>query len=197
MPNVIRRPRSRQPEPRHNRACDPGTHLTDEERRRIYRLSQHPGCSQRVIASTLRLPRTTVQSAIYAVSGRCKKQRNRTGTLVPLSPDSASGAISSRSAVCTLFPSHMGSQIQTVVQQPSLRHPTNVTSLIPPITMSMLDDHRGRPSQPAVAAYHWGIHQLNRASTGFGEHEGASRTSLSPQPPKLTPMEPRAMYESL
>ncbi|PVH90297.1 hypothetical protein DM02DRAFT_682316 [Periconia macrospinosa] len=48
---------------------------TYEERRHIFRLSQDQGCSQSVIATNLQLPRTTVQSAIHAMSRTRRSNR--------------------------------------------------------------------------------------------------------------------------
>ncbi|PVH90200.1 hypothetical protein DM02DRAFT_678756 [Periconia macrospinosa] len=164
MPNNIRRPRSRQPERRHNRACAPGTHLTDEERRRIYRLSQHQGWSHRVIATTLQLPRTTVQSAIYAMSGKCRKEQNLTRVLITPVPDSAPAAPSSRGAAHMLPISNEGIAIQMGFQQPHLPHLTSATPFIPQIATAVPDDHQDQPSQPAVVAYYGGNHQPNSLS---------------------------------
>lgn len=203
MPNIIRRPRSRQPERRHNRACDPGTHLTFEERRRIYCLLQRPGFSQRAVASTLQLPRTTVQSAIYAMSKTGRMQQNHKQTPTTLVPDSAPVALSSSSTVCMQSVSNTWIQMQTIVQQPSLRHFTSAAPMIPPIATSTLDDHYRLPSQPAEATYTWDNHQLENVSIEcsnlqrFGAHEGAMQTSLPRWPLKLTPMEPRANYKSV
>ncbi|KAF1968537.1 hypothetical protein BU23DRAFT_558424 [Bimuria novae-zelandiae CBS 107.79] len=202
MPNIIRRPRSRQPERRHDRACAPGTHLTYEERRRIYRLSQDQGCSQRGIATTLQLPRTTVQSAIHAMSGTRRKQQSRTRTLITPVPDSVLAAASGQSAVHKLSVFNKGIQIQMAFQQPRLPNLTSATPSVSPIATSMLDDHHSQPSQPAVAGSHWGNPQLNDLLTEcsnlqrFNGHEGAFGASLPPRPPKLAPMEPRVIYES-
>ncbi|ORY19071.1 hypothetical protein BCR34DRAFT_553235 [Clohesyomyces aquaticus] len=199
MPNIIRRPRSRQPERRRNRACPSGTHLTYEERRRIYRLSQE--CSQRGIATTLHLPRTTVQSAIYAMSGRSRKQQNRTQTpIIPVS-DSALAAASSRGAVHTLSISNKGIPMQMAYQQPGLTHLTTATPLVPLISMSMPDDPNGQRSQPAVAACHLSNNQRSslskeRSNTRFNTYESTFGPSLPPCPPKLLPMEPRVIYGS-
>ena len=201
MPNIIRRPRSRQPERRRNRACAPGTHLTYEERRRIYHLSQDQGCSQRVIATTLQLPRTTVQSAIHAMSGKRRKQQSYTRTLIIPILDSAPAAASGRGAAHTLSVFNKGIRVEMAFQRPRQPHLTSTTPLVPQIATSMPDDHHSQSSQPAVAAYHWGNHQLNSLSTEcsnpqrFNAHEGAFGTSLPPRPPKLRPMEPRVIYE--
>jgi hypothetical protein len=205
MPNIIRTPRSRQPERRRNRACAPGIHLTHEERRRIYHLSQDQGCSQRVIATTLQLPRTTVQSAIHAMSERHRKQQSHTRTLITPVLDSAPAAVSSHGAVHTLSVFNNGITMQMDFQQSHLPHLTSATPWVPPIATSVPDDHHSQPSQMAVVAYHGGNHQPNSLSTEFYDlrrfnvHEGAVGTSLLPRPPKLPPklppMEPRVIYE--
>ncbi|PVH92743.1 hypothetical protein DM02DRAFT_677282 [Periconia macrospinosa] len=202
MPNIIRRPRSRQPERRHHRACAPGTHLTYEERRRIYRLSQDQGCSQRVIATNLQLPRTTVQSAIHAMSGTRRQQQSRTRPLITPVPDFAPAAASDHDAVHKLSVFNKGMQMQMALQQPHPRNLTSATPSIPPIAAFMPDDHHSQPSQPAVAGSHWSNPQLNDLLTEcsnpqrFNGHEGAFGASLPPRPPKLAPMEPRIAYES-
>jgi len=199
MPNIIRRPRSRQPERRHNRACTPGTRLTYEERRRIYHLSQHQGLSQRAIATTLHLPRTTVQSAIHAIAEGCRLQQNCTQRLIMPVSEIASAAESSHNIDHTI---KEGEQVHTAFRQPHLLHPMSTTPLVPSTARSTADDRYGQPLQPTMAAYHRDNHYLNSLLTKssalqqFNAHRDTSETSMPPIPPTLPQMEPRAMYKS-
>ncbi|PVH91446.1 hypothetical protein DM02DRAFT_663991 [Periconia macrospinosa] len=199
MPNIVRRPRPRQPERRHNRACAPGTHLTDEERCHIYRLSQHQGYSQRVIATTLQLPRTTVQSAIHAMAGRCKKQQHRTQKLIMPVSEIAPAIASSHN---TAYQIKEGDQAHAISQLPHLLHLTGTKPPVPTIATLVADDRRGQPSQPTTVAHHRDSHDRNNALMEFpnlqrfSAHQDAFEASSPPFPPKLPPVEPRAIYES-
>lgn len=82
MPNITRGSRPKRHEWGSKRACDSGTHLTPEERRLIYSLSQYSSWSHRAITSNLQLPRSTVQSAIYVMIGTSRKQRYRKQLLI-------------------------------------------------------------------------------------------------------------------
>ncbi|KAH8710082.1 hypothetical protein GQ44DRAFT_731228 [Phaeosphaeriaceae sp. PMI808] len=201
MPNIIRRPRSRSVEPRSIRACDSGTRLTCEERRRIYSLSQDPGWGQRRIAKTLQLPRSTVQSALYTMTGKFKKQRNRKRTAIPPVRNSALAAVASSSAICTSPAPNIALQMYTAVQQPYLCSPTSATPTLPSIMTSIPDSHHRQPQQPALATYSWENHRLDSPEIArfdlqrFDVHEGVYvGTSLPPRPLKLPPMEPRVIY---
>ncbi|KAF2259621.1 hypothetical protein CC78DRAFT_548194 [Lojkania enalia] len=125
------------------------------------------------------------------MSENYRKEQNRTRAPVQHSAPAAG----SSSAVCTPLGSNTGTQTQTAIRQPSLHHLTSSTS-VP-------DDYHKQSSQPAVADYNRDQNQLDGFSTLRFDlqqpdaREGSIRTSLPPQPPKLTPMEPRAIYPSL
>ncbi|KAH8731582.1 hypothetical protein GQ44DRAFT_722540 [Phaeosphaeriaceae sp. PMI808] len=218
MPNIIRRSRPPRSEPRSNRPCDSGTHLTSEERRHILSLSQRPGCSQRAIASSLKLPRTTVQSVIYAITGRpTKRQRcKRTHTAVQ---NSALSATASSSAVYTPLKSCITADTLSDIQLPSVYHLTNATSTVHSITMSTSDGYPSLPPQPAIPADSWdninSSIRCNLLENGshyqfanfsiehfdldrFDPHKGANvGIYLLPNVPKPMPIEPRIIYESV
>ncbi|KAF2174508.1 hypothetical protein K469DRAFT_708188 [Zopfia rhizophila CBS 207.26] len=198
MPNIIRRRRSRPPERQSSRASDSGTHLTYEERWHIYSLSQYSRCSQRAIASTLQLPRSTVQSAIYAMTRTSRKRQDRKPTLT--------------TPVRRPAP-HIATQIRSDVRQP---YPPSAAPTVPSSTTPIPEDHHRQPPQPAVAASSWnsGI-ERNVPTNGlhdpwvslsaercdlhhqFSTHNGASvGPSLPPNPPKPMPIEPRVVYQS-
>ena|SRR5438552_2121009 len=78
MPNIVRRPRPLRSQ-RHGNVLkrDPGTKLTYKERCRIFTLSDFLGWKQRAIATSMELPRTTVQSAIHSMVEGPTKQLGR------------------------------------------------------------------------------------------------------------------------
>jgi hypothetical protein len=78
MPNLVRRPRPLR-SPKHGNVLnrDPGTKLTYKERCRIFTLSDFLGWKQEAIATSMGLPRTTVQSAIYSMMETPTKQLGR------------------------------------------------------------------------------------------------------------------------
>jgi hypothetical protein len=217
MPNIVRRSRPPRSEPRSNRPCDSGTHLTYEERRHILSLSQRPGCSQRAIASSLKLPRTTVQSVIYAMTGRpTKRQRcKRTHTAAQ---NSALAATASSSTVYTQIKSCITADTLSDIQLPSVYHLTSATSTVQPIATSTSDGYPSLPPQLAIPEDSWdNINPSIRCSLlengshyqfanfsiehfdldRFDLHDGANvGIHLLSNVPKLIPIEPRIMYES-
>ena len=68
MPNIVRRPRPPRSQ-KHGNVLkrDPGTKLTYKQRCRIFTLSDLLGWKQEAIATSMRLPRTTVQSVIHSM----------------------------------------------------------------------------------------------------------------------------------
>lgn len=217
MPNIVRRSRPRQPEPRSKRLCDSGTHLTYEERCHIYSLSQHPGYSQRTIASTLKLPRTTVQSTIYAMTGRSTKQQHRKRTHTP-GPNSTPATVASNSAIYTPSAPSMIANMRSDTQLPFSPYPISATPTVSSTTLSMPDCYHRQFSQIAAVTYSWnnilsGVEGGLPANNshyrlanlpierfdvpGFDAHGSATfRTSPQQRPPTLMPMEPRIIYES-
>ena len=78
MPNLVRRPRLlRSPKYGNVLNRDPGSKLTYKERCRIFTLSDFLGWKQEAIATSMGLPRTTVQSAIYSMMETPTKQLGR------------------------------------------------------------------------------------------------------------------------
>src|ERR1700733_5999275 len=78
MPNIVRRPRPPRSQ-KHGNVLkrDPGTKLTYKERCRIFTLSDSLGWKQRAIATSMELPRTTVQSAVHSMMEAPTKQLGR------------------------------------------------------------------------------------------------------------------------
>lgn len=199
MPNIIRRPRSR-PSPRQSsRASDHGTHLTYEERSQIYTLSQSPRLSQRAIASALKLPRSTVQSAIYAMTKTSRRRQDRKPTLItPVGKFAPADTISSSaiygsSALPQLFSHRAPSAAPTV----------------PSFTTPIPENHHRYPLQLAVEASGWDTTNglrgrwVNFSSEGYDLHhqfrvhkDSNIGLSLPRNWPKPTPIEPRVAYES-
>ena len=136
MPNIIRRPRSRRPERQYDRACDSGIHLAYDERCHIYSLSQYSGWGQRAIASTLRLPRSTVQSAIYAMTGTSRKRQNRKQILTTRVQNHAPAATTSSSAIYTSPAPYMATQMLPDIRQSSLYYLPSAALTVRPLTMS-------------------------------------------------------------
>jgi hypothetical protein len=83
MPNLVRRPRPLR-SPKHGNVLnrDPGTKLTYKERCRIFTLSDFLGWKQEAIATSMGLPRTTVQSAIHSMMETPTKQLGRKPKLI-------------------------------------------------------------------------------------------------------------------
>ncbi|KAF2182937.1 hypothetical protein K469DRAFT_711284 [Zopfia rhizophila CBS 207.26] len=217
MPNIVRRPRSRRPEPRVKRPCDSGTHLTDEQRRRIHFLSQHLGCSQRAIASTLRLPRTTVQSAIYDMTGRSKKQQHRRQTSTS-TPNSTSAIEASNKIIYITSAPCMRATARPDVRQAFSPYSTCATPIVPSNvpsipgcyhrlpsrcgTVSCSGDNAYSSAEAGVPANnsHCCLANLMTEHIDFEQFDAygstRSRTSLQQIPPRLMPMEPRIVYKS-
>ena len=202
MPNIIRRPRSRRPERQYNRACDSGKHLSYDERCHIYSLSQYSGWSQRAIASTLQFPRSTIQSAIYAMTGTSRKRQNRKPILTTRVQNHAPAATTSSD-----------------IRQPSLYYPPSAAPTVPSLTTPKPDGYYRQPPQPAVATSGWDTidsniegniptnnsHNLSISLSTecydlhhqFSMHKDASvGPSLAPNLLKLAPIEPRVIYEN-
>src|SRR5436305_10767746 len=78
MPNLVRRPRPLRSQ-KHGNVLkrDPGTKLTYKERCRIFTLSDLLGWKQEAIATSMRLPRTTVQSVIHSMMEAPTQQLGR------------------------------------------------------------------------------------------------------------------------
>jgi hypothetical protein len=214
MPNITRRPRSRLPEHQSSRVCDSGTHLTYEERCHIYSLSQYSRWSQRAIATTLRLPRSTVQSVIYAMTRTSKKRQDGRPRLITPVRKPALATTTSISAIYT-----SATQMQPDIQQPSLYYPAGAAPTVPSLSRPIPDDHHRQPPQPAVAAsggdtVNPGIERNGPTnslqdrwvdvSTGCFDvyHQFSARKDASVGPSlsldrrKLIPIEPRVVYES-
>ena len=218
MPNIIRRPRSRRPERQYNRACDSGTHIAYDERCHIYSLSQYSGWSQRAIASTLQLPRSTVQSAIYAMTRTSRRRQNRKPILTTRVQNHAPAAMTSSSAIYTSPAPYMATQMLPDIRQSSLYYPPSAAPTVPSLTTPKLDGYHRQPPQPAVASG-WDTidssiegnvptnssHNLSISFSTecydlhhqFSMHKDASvGPSLTPNLLKPAPIEPRVVYES-
>ena len=220
MPNIIRRPRSRRPERQYDRACDSGIHLAYDERCHIYSLSQYSGWGQRAIASTLRLPRSTVQSAIYAMTGTSRKRQNRKQILTTRVQNHAPAATTSSSAIYTSPAPYMATQMLPDIRQSSLYYLPSVALTVRPLTMPKPDGYHRQPPQPAVATSGWDT--IDSSIEGnvptnssrnlsisfstecydlhhqFSMHKDARvGPSLTPNLLKLAPIEPRVIYENL
>ncbi|KAF2179534.1 hypothetical protein K469DRAFT_716200 [Zopfia rhizophila CBS 207.26] len=222
MPNIIRRPRVRpRPKPQRSPARDPGTHLTYEERCHIYSLSQYSQWSQRAIASTLQLPRSTVQSAIHAMTKTPRKRRAREPIPTAHVRSPALAAATSSSAIYESSAPHIATPTRPDILQPPSYHPPGAASTGPSSATPIPEDHHRQSPQPApaMAASRWapinpgikrsmptnGLHDRSgNLSTesidlqhGFNAHKGASvGSSLPPNRPKPAPIEPRFVYES-
>ncbi|XTI87441.1 hypothetical protein V2W45_1236817 [Cenococcum geophilum] len=202
MPNIIRRPRSRRPERQYNRACNSGIHLAYDERCYIYSLLQYLGWGQRAIASTLWLPRSTVQSAIYAMTGTSRKRQNRKQILTTRVQNHAPAATTSSN-----------------IWQPSLYYLLSAALAVRPLIMPKSGGYHRQPPQPAVATSGWdtinlsiGGNVLTNSSRNllisfstecydlhhqFSMHKDASvGPSLTPNLLKLAPIKPRVIYEN-
>jgi hypothetical protein len=219
MPNIIRRPRSRRPERQYNRACDFSTHITYDERCHIYSLSQYSRWSQRAIASTLQLPRSTVQSAVYAMTGTSRKRQNRKPILTTRAQNHAPAATTSSSAIYTLPAPYMATQMLPDIRQPSLYYLPSAAPTVRSLTMPKPDGYHRQPPQPAVATSGWDTidssiegnvptnssHNLSISFSTecydlyhqFSMHKDTSvGPSLTPNLLKLAPIEPRVIYKS-
>ncbi len=218
MPNIIRRSRPPRSEPPSNRPCDSGTHLTYEERRHILSLSQRSGCSQTAIASSLKLSRTTVQSVIHAMTGRPSKRQRRKRTHTPVR-NSTLVATASSSAVYTPLEPCTTANTLSDIELPSSPHPMSATPTVQSITTSVPDAYHRLPPQTVVPmdsrgninssirrsllenGSHYRLANLSIEHLDldrFDPHKGANvGIHLLPNVSKLTPIEPRIMYESV
>ncbi|KAF2469060.1 uncharacterized protein BDR25DRAFT_343878, partial [Lindgomyces ingoldianus] len=209
MPNIIRRPRSRPPERQSNRTSDPGTHLTYEERCQIYTLSQSLGWSQRAIALSLKLPRSTVQSAIYAMTKTSRRRQDHKPILTTPVYGSALPVMTSSGAIYESTASYITAPIQPDIRQPSSHHSPSAAATAPSYPTPIPEDHHRHPPQPAVAASSLdNTNDMHDGPAGFSsehcdlhhqtrEHKDSSfQPSLPQNPPKLMPIEPRVENES-
>lgn len=124
MPKTVRGPRRRHLEPPISPPCHAGTHLTYEQRRRIYSLSHQSRTSQRSIASTLNLPRTTAQSAIYSMEEESSTQKKR----VSIYKHGASQAVSTENSaelhtVCSMTTRAFDDRLVTAISQSPIPEP--------------------------------------------------------------------------
>ena len=90
---------------------------------------------QRAIASTLRLPRSTVQSAIYAMTGTSRKRQNRKQILITRVQNHAPAATTSSSAIYTSPAPYMATQMLPDIRQSSLYYLPSVALTVRPLTM--------------------------------------------------------------